>query len=31
MKINFRLQIIITLILVVVGFISSLWFNKDIY
>ena len=31
MKINFRLQIIVTLILVIAGFISSLWFNKDIY
>lgn len=31
MKINFRLQIIVTLILVIAGFISSIWFNKDIY
>ena len=31
MRINFRTQIIATMILVIVGFISSLWFNKDIY
>lgn len=31
MKINFRTQIIVTLILVIVGFMSSLWFDKDIY
>ena len=28
MKINFRLQIIVTFILVIAGFICSLWFNK---
>ena len=28
MRINFRTQIIATMILVIVGFISSLWFNK---
>ena len=31
MRINFRTQIIVTLILVIVGFMSSLWFDKDIY
>ena len=31
MRINFRTQIIVTLILVIVGFISSLWLAKDIY
>lgn len=31
MKINFRTQIIVTTILVIVGFLSSLWFAKDIY
>ena len=31
MRINFRTQIIITTILVIMGFISSLWFAKDIY
>ena len=31
MRINFRTQIIATMILVIAGFISSLWFNKDIY
>ena len=30
MRINFRTQIIVTLILVIVGFMSSLWFDKDI-
>lgn len=31
MRINFRTQIIITMILVIVGLISSLWFSKDMY
>lgn len=31
MRIKFRTQIIITMILVIVGFICSLWFAKDIY
>ena len=31
MRINFRMQITVTMILVIVGFISSLWFAKDIY
>lgn len=31
MRLTFQAQIIVTMILVVVGFISSLWFNKDIY
>ena len=31
MRINFRTQIIVTLILIIVGFISSLWLAKDIY
>mgnify|MGYP000763585074 CR=1 FL=1 len=31
MRINFRLQIIVTLILIIVGLISSLWSNEDIY
>ncbi len=31
MRITFRLQIILTLILVIVGFIGSLWLDKDIY
>lgn len=30
-RINFRMQITVTMILVIVGFISSLWFAKDIY
>ena len=29
MRLTFRTQIIVTMILVIVGFISSLWFNKD--
>ncbi len=31
MRLTFRTQIIVTMILVIVGFISSLWFNKDMY
>ena len=31
MRINFRTQIIVTMVLVIVGFISSLWFAKDMY
>lgn len=31
MRINFRMQITVTMILIIVGFISSLWFAKDIY
>ena len=31
MRINFRTQIIVTMTLVIVGFISSLWLAKDIY
>ena len=31
MRINFRTQIIVTLILVIVGFMSSLWFYMDLY
>ena len=31
MRINFRTQIIVTMILVIAGFISSLWLAKDIY
>ena len=31
MRINVRTQIIVTMTLVIVGFISSLWLAKDIY
>ena len=31
MRINFRTQIIVTMILIIVGFISSLRFAKDMY
>ncbi len=31
MRLTFRTQIIVTMILVIVGFISSLWFNRDMY
>lgn len=31
MRISFRTQIIVTVLLVIVGFLSSLWFAKDIY
>ena len=31
MRINFRTQIIVTMILVIAGFISSLWLANDIY
>ena len=31
MRINFRTQIIVTMILVIMGFVSSLWFGKDMY
>ena len=29
MRINFKLQVIITAMLVAAGFVSSLWFNSD--
>ena len=31
MRINFRTQIIVSMILIIMGFISSLWFTKDMY
>ena len=31
MRINFRTQIIVSMILIFMGFISSLWFTKDMY
>lgn len=31
MRINFKLQVIITAMLVTAGFVSSLWFNSDVW